>query len=222
MRFSQILEVAAAQGSGGPAAPPYVGPGTGTVGITEFINDISGNGSAFLSQVQVGQRIVTELNDMIATGVASNTHIDTMDVGAVNESTVPYQIANVGSEKEITTIDFGSMTGADFVTAGAGLGFLISGFAQRYGVWFNTGTETQPTLSGATAYVEVTILDVDSANGMAIKLANALVSGLGSVFVDTALVGGLLTIQDFFFGARTDASAATSGLTLIVTQQGVS
>lgn len=86
---------------------------------------------------------------------------------------------------QVTLIEFGSLGGANFVTHSEGLAIIIP--TQNNGIfalWFNTGTETVPDLSGqgVTTYFQELISPTETTAGIASKLIAQLASGLSPYF----------------------------------------
>ena len=119
---------------------------------------------------------------------------------------------------EVTTVDFTGLTGANFITAGAGRYVPIhsAGDALNY-IWFQTGTETDPAPGGSGFLVPVAALDNDSD-----LAADVIAAAFGAWPWDitSTNVGAVLTLTDKAVGPRTDATAGTSPVAVTVTQQG--
>ncbi len=119
---------------------------------------------------------------------------------------------------EIVAVDFTGLSGADFVTAGAGKYFQIYWGADNNlkSIWLNTGTESNPGAGGDFG-VDISILD----DGVAI--AEAVVAQLNffSATTDVSSDGPVLTFAQTAVGPRTDPSPGTSGADVTVTQQGM-
>lgn len=129
---------------------------------------------------------------------------------------------------QITLFDFSGLSGASFVTGGTALYATLqvhNGPTDTI-LWFNTGTETQPSL-GAFLYEEIGCSPLDSAQDMATAFANAMNASLGgSVIVavvdGSAGTGSLTAVQitDKQTGPVTSATAGNSGVAVSVTQSG--
>lgn len=122
-------------------------------------------------------------------------------------------------QPEITTIDFTGIPMFWFVTEGAGRYFVISGAANRYALWFDTGTEVQPDASsdGVTDYLGVTVATDITPDDAASAAGNSL-AGTGQFNADS--LGAVTTAADAVNGARVPAVAATSGAIVTIIQQG--
>lgn len=185
----------------------------------------TGGGIAYTYQWKQGS------DDSNAVGSGNNSNVYTVDASDLGDTLYCQVTAtNAGgfasadsnetgtvmvlAVKEIFTVDFTGKSGGDFVTAGAGKAFAYSDATNRIGVWYQTGTEAQPDLSGlgVTAYTQVTISDIDPPE----NLAAATVSAIGNT-----INGGVVTVEDAVAGARTDAADVNTGAVITVTQQGV-
>lgn len=86
---------------------------------------------------------------------------------------------------QVTEVEFGSLTGAHFVTGHAALSFVIPTQSNGiFAIWINTGTETQPDLSefGVTTYFQELISPTETTGGIASKMISQLGSGLSPNF----------------------------------------
>lgn len=134
---------------------------------------------------------------------------------------------------QISLADFNGLTGASFVTLGAGLGFVVRYYANganpdfQMVFWFQVTTETQPDFSGtigAANYTRVNINAGDSAAGIASAVAS--LSGLSAQFTLAQVNGGgtntacqFTTVTNALY---TNAADVNSGATISTTQEGVS
>lgn len=120
---------------------------------------------------------------------------------------------------QITTADFTGLTGASFVTGSAGLAFTLPNQGgDVFGVWFNTGGETVPTISGATAYIEVDVVSGDTSGQLATKLATALAVQSANWSVVAAL--NVVTFTSTARGVQPNAVDVNSGVAITITQPG--
>jgi hypothetical protein len=125
-------------------------------------------------------------------------------------------VMNAGALAEQFTLDFGTLTGLDFVTAGEGKTTHV--YAQNgtgYTLWWNTGTETEPTGPANPNPIEVAINVVDDASAIAAATAGATVPDFSLGAIGTVTFFVCLTL-----GAVTDPDAGNSGATLTITVQG--
>lgn len=125
-------------------------------------------------------------------------------------------------QPQITQVDFTGLTGANFVTAGPGLSYIQYYGMAGYGVWFNTGTETQPDLSSHSIgnYIAVSVNPANNAN----ELANALltsINGSGSNWTAAQPVNGQCVITDNINQVDTPAVDINTGAAITVLQTGV-
>lgn len=88
--------------------------------------------------------------------------ITTVDFTSVSGSRLATGLA------QVTQLAFAGFPCSHFVTGADGLYWLLYDFAgDAIAVWYYTGTETQPTVAGATAYLQVTIPSSGTANAVA-------------------------------------------------------
>lgn len=126
-------------------------------------------------------------------------------------------------QPQITQVDFTGLTGSNFVTAGAGLGYLQYVGVQPQGIWFNTGTEMQPDFSshGVGNYIPVNINAVDNADGLAADLMSALnLSGTGNWTATHDAFTGKCVITDNVNQVDTAAVDINTGAAITVLQEG--
>lgn len=125
--------------------------------------------------------------------------------------------------QQVTLVEFGSLTGVNFVTHSEGLAFILPTQSNGiFAIWFNTGTETVPDLSGqgVTTYFQELIGPTETTAGIAAKLIAQLSSGLSPNF--TLAAGG--TTGVFFTsvakGIQGDASDFNSQVVITIIQEG--
>lgn len=124
----------------------------------------------------------------------------------------------VTSVPQITTVDFTGLSGANFVTGSAGKGFTLPSTGTTvFGIWFNTGTETPPTLSGATTYVSVTISATATASAIATALKTTIA---GTAVWTTSSTGAVTTLTSNALILQSNAADVNTGATITVTQEG--
>jgi len=128
-------------------------------------------------------------------------------------------------QPQITLVDFNGLTGANFVTATAGLGWIFIRYdGLKFGIWYNTGTESQPDFSahGPIAdYIQISINPTSTASDIA--TATLAVSSVGGV--STAVVNGGGTNTACQCTATVNATQTScfdvnSGATITTTQAG--
>lgn len=125
---------------------------------------------------------------------------------------------------QVTEVEFGSLTGANFVTHTAAAAFVIP--TQSNGIlaiWINTGTETIPDLSewGVTTYFQELISPTETTAGIASKMISQLASGLSPNFT---LSLGADSTSVFFTsvakGVQAEAFDINTGAQFFTIQQG--
>lgn len=122
-----------------------------------------------------------------------------------------------GSFVEVTQLDAGGKTGADFDTGTTALFYTFTTLAGVvHGFWINTGTETVPA-AGATVWHQIQIVVGSDGDYIAVQSAIAIsaISGFSAV-----AIGPICTVTLDSPGVVAPASAATSGLTLSIVQDG--
>lgn len=160
-------------------------------------------------------------DNSLATGDNALTFNVTAEDGVtVQTYDVTLHVLTVGVS-EVTAITNSSITSANLITAGSGKGFIISTSVQALGVWFNTGTETEPNFSGqgATSYLEVFVGTLSDE----IAIMEALVASLvGTGEFTSSYAGGetVANLTNTIQGGRLDATDVDSGLILVTTTQG--
>lgn len=126
-----------------------------------------------------------------------------------------YGITVTPPAQQVTSLTAPSSGGITFVTGGAGQNFNIYANQNEYAVWFNTGTETQPS-TGAFAYIEVDILPTDVASDVQTAAINAL-TGSGLWTTSGVLIG---EVKNLDYGLNPDASDNSSNFTISTPTQG--
>lgn len=184
------------------------------------INLANGTTSVMIAATDGGSVTIGPIgNDGLSTGdnfcnftITAADGVTTLDV------TLTLHVLTAGI-KERTQLDFTGKSALDFVTAAEGLVLAISSASQRYALWFNTGTETQPDASavGATAYLQCDINAFASDADCAVSASARLVLAGFSQF---DLTGAVLQVEDATIGPRLDAANDNSPVTVSVTQQG--
>lgn len=124
---------------------------------------------------------------------------------------------------QITQVDFNGLTGANFVTAGEGKAWIMDTIAQsNVYVWYNTGTETQP--SGDHNFVEVDISAVATASAIAAATVSALITAYPSAATFAQVNGGgtntACQITDAANAPFSGTADVNAGVTVTVTQTG--
>lgn len=128
-------------------------------------------------------------------------------------------------QPQITLVDFNLLTGFSFTTGSNGLYLVFyTGSALNVLLWFNTGTETQPS-TGDFVPIEVSISPASSSSDIAQAAVAALVTAFGSAEAIFSQVNGggantALQIVDATNRAVTPANAETSGTTITIVQVG--
>lgn len=129
---------------------------------------------------------------------------------------------------QISLFDFSLLNGASFVTGGAGLYVTLQAHngPTDLVLWFNTGTETEPSL-GSFVYIPIGCSPLDSAQGIANAFATAMTAALAgsltTIVVDGSSGPGSLTagqVTDKQSGPVASATAGNSGVAVSVTQSG--
>lgn len=125
---------------------------------------------------------------------------------------------------QVTLVEFGSITGANFVTHSAAVSFVIPTQSNGiFAIWINTGTETQPDLSqwGVTTYFQELISPTETTAGIASKMIAQLGSGLSPNF--TLSLGADSTSVYFTSvakGVQAEAFDINTGAQFFTIQQG--
>lgn len=118
-----------------------------------------------------------------------------------------------------TLVDFNNVDGTNYVTGAAGLSFVLycNGSTVVIGVWFNTGTESQPDLSsfsGSIIYCEINISSSDTGEQIATNTTSILGGTFGSNFTAVQVDGGgtltAVLITDTQVGPEIPANVNTS------------
>jgi hypothetical protein len=167
--------------------------------------------------------------DPVAMALSTGDNICTVTVTAEDGVTTEDHVVTVrrltAGVQEITVANFHETSLSNFATGSSGEGLIISngppGSNGRFGLWGQTGTESQPDWSS---------FDVDSYLGIFIDaeatyldIANAFEAALAGIGFEVTSDDGTLTIIDPVHGAREDATFSTALgaiATLNVTQQG--
>jgi hypothetical protein len=126
-------------------------------------------------------------------------------------------------QAEITEFDFDGITGTTFNTAGAALYVRLFGPSDaEFYFWFNTGTESDPAVSG-------TAIEVGTATGLNPSSSSSDIAGYFAGVVQdyntngnwsASAAGSITTVTDQSNAARTDGTGGNAGVTVTVTQQG--
>jgi hypothetical protein len=126
---------------------------------------------------------------------------------------------------EVTEINFNECTGFSMNIEEPGAGgraFLISSATERYAVWFLIDDELQPTVPGATAYIQIPIGQGTGASSA--EIGNAVRAGIGAYFTPDEPETGqehIVRLTDLTTGAREDAADySTNGAVITVITQG--
>lgn len=113
----------------------------------------------------------------------------------------------------------GTVTVGSASTTLDGTYFMLNDANGTVKVWFNlSGTTPEPAALASRSVQISTVAFGDSANTVATRIATELVS---DPMFSVSVLGNVVTITDTLVGARPDASAGTSGFTVVPTQQGV-
>jgi len=125
------------------------------------------------------------------------------DVSAVAEVTEITTVADVSGSLEGTYFTFNTLA-SDGVTE------------TTYYIWFDTGTSTDPAVTGATG-ISVPISEDDSADA----IATAIDSTITGIDATTSVAGNIVTITNSNPGSVSNATAGTSGFSIAVETEGV-
>jgi hypothetical protein len=130
---------------------------------------------------------------------------------------------SVISYAQVSLADFSPVIGSNYVTGAAGNGFvipLLSGGA--VGVWFNTGTETQPdfSASGVTSYVQVSISPTATSAQIATATATAFSGSPNWTAVVASFNANAVQFTALQKGLAPFAFDVTSGATISVLTPG--
>jgi hypothetical protein len=118
---------------------------------------------------------------------------------------------NGGALKEKRQFDFIGLTFGDFITGAVGKYVEVPPAAgDSYRFWFNLGTETAPPDS-PFIYIQVSVDPGGGLSDLATGLATAMA---GEGYSTTGSTGNVVVAEDALTGARSDATAGTSGVTL--------
>lgn len=127
------------------------------------------------------------------------------------------------SVPQITQVDFTGLSGVSFVTGGAGLSYIQYVGTNPQGIWFNTGTETQPDLSGHSVanYVQISVNPLGNADSVAEDLKNGInLSGTGNWTAIHNSFTGQCQITDTVNQVDTPAVDINTGAAITVLQAG--
>ncbi len=178
-------------------------------GASRTINGDPGSNAINISSLATGDNAIT-VRVTAADGITTEDHVVTVHV------------LDLGLP-EITTVTFSGVDGASCVTGGAGVAIAFCvGNDTRNAIWFQTGTESEPDLSGSgvTAYNQKNIDPSASSTDLAAAFADAM----DTVVPASASTGGTttVTVTDPSPGPRVDMEAFFSGTQPVinVTQQG--
>lgn len=185
-------------------------------GITAKIQD-QGADAGWNTKKTVAITGVEEVQTLTFPTKAAATHQDFIIV--YNHIGTSYAVALTKPVKEVTTIT----AVADVSGSLNGKTFILQDNAGSVGFWIdidNAGTTIPAAASACTRAVEITTIVTGELIGtVASKLRTAV--DADAQFVGTGS-GNDCIATDAAFGARTDASASTSGFTVTTTTQGVS
>lgn len=123
-----------------------------------------------------------------------------------------------GGVAEVTTFDFTGLTGANFVTGGAGLQVILheGGTNTAQSPWFNAGSESLPP--GGT--IEVVIEGGSGDIAIATAFANALLAFSSGTVWSATTEGAIATVTNLVVGAVDDASSGNAPVVVTVATQG--
>lgn len=124
---------------------------------------------------------------------------------------------------QITQVDFTGLTGASFITGGAGKGYLQYIGLVPQGIWFNTGTETQPDYSslGVGNYVQIPINPLAGQDDLPEQMKNGInVSGTGEWTANHSSGSNQCVITDIVNQLDTPAADVNTGAAITVLQTG--
>lgn len=124
----------------------------------------------------------------------------------------------LSGQPQITLVDFSGQTGANYVTGGTGLSFVIYSATSsgQWGVWYNTGTETAPTYTINNSFIEVAISPLSSASEIATSTANSLPTNLWRSIQD----GTACEITDLLNQIVSNAYDVNTGAAITTVQEG--
>lgn len=193
--------------------------------LTLYINGVS-QGSRTISGLDLISRIGSS-GTLFFNGKNPENLIYLSDLSDSDRQTVQAYLgtkyAIAVSLPQITQVDFTGLSGASFVTGGAGLSYLQYVGTQAQGIWFNTGTETQPDLSGigVSNYVQISVNPLGNADGVAEDLKNGINgSGTGNWTAVHNSFTGQCQITDTVNRVDTPAIDVNTGATITVLQAG--
>lgn len=129
----------------------------------------------------------------------------------------PQTCVDVAAQPNISTFDFTGLTGLDFVTGGTGLYLQLFNGSGLFYPWYNTGTETDPGLSGTG--LQISCFAYDPASSLASEMASAVNLYVGGTFSASAS-GNVCTITTLANIVCTPSNAGTSGVAVSTTQSG--
>lgn len=110
---------------------------------------------------------------------------------------------DVTGQPAINLVDFGTLLVSNFVTGGAGLAcYVWGGNNTQFYFWFNTGTETDPGLTGTG--IQVVLTGLVTATDIATAMANVANTSPGPG------TWSVITIQTTVFGQQTAAQFTNS------------
>lgn len=130
-------------------------------------------------------------------------------------STPPASTPPGSAFKERTRIDLTGKTGADFVTGGDGLYFIIYDETNtQVEIWFDTGTENSPAgaVNPMAFYIPVTHTDTQIAYDLSVFFGSNGWNGFYS--------GALAEAEALTTGPRTNAYDVNTGATITILQEG--
>lgn len=145
--------------------------------------------------------------------------ITTVDFTSASGSTLATGLA------QVTQLAFAGFGGSHFVTGSDALYWLLYDFAgDVIAVWYNTGTETQPTVAGATTYLEVTISPTGTANNVASQTQAAINGTYYPATFHAAIpiiTTPTITVSTIYFAPTTNSIDGNTGVPITTIQVGV-
>lgn len=154
-----------------------------------------------------------QLNLLGVTQMIADYDLGTTPKITTSNGTTTNTYSFITGQQEITSIT----TVADVANSLNSTYFLIDSVENAYYVYFETTTAVDPAIAGRTG-IKVKLTTGDSANTVAQKLRNKLSTYLDDFTATVAL--NVVEVVNVDVGTVPDATAGTSGFTLLVTQQG--
>lgn len=126
---------------------------------------------------------------------------------------------------QVTQLAFAGFPGPHFVTGGDGLYWLLyDAGGDVIAVWYDTGTETEPTVAGATAYLKVNISPTGTANNVVSNTQTAINTAYFPATFHAAIpiiTTPTITVSTIYSGPTTNAADGNTGVAISTIQAGV-